>query len=189
MERLSMDEAFERIDDIREALESDACIIFPTDTIYGIGCKADSEKALLALRKLKDRWGKPYSIIAPGKDWIRERFDIEGRQDRLDKLPGPFTFVLTPREAFSRQLSSSGSVGVRIPDHPVSRFVEALGFPIVATSVNQAGLDPMTSPDQFSDERYARFEAAAFVIEDGVHEGPASTVIDLTGDRPVYVRM
>jgi L-threonylcarbamoyladenylate synthase len=189
MQRMSIGEAFDRIDELRASLENDGLIIFPTDTIYGIGCRADSESGLLALRTMKERWGKPLSIIAPSKAWIAERFDLNDHDAWLDKLPGAFTLVLTPNDAFPEQLSPSGSVGVRIPAHPIARLVEALGFALVATSVNRAGFSPLTHPDQFSDPAYQRFCEVAFVIEDGIKNGPASTVVDLTGERPVYVRM
>ena len=184
-----MSEALERVDEIRAALESDAIVIFPTDTIYGIGCLASSEAALLELRRLKDRWGKPFSLIAPSKAWIGEAFELNGHEDWLEKLPGGYTLVLEPKQPFSRQLSSNGKVGVRIPDHPIATLVSRLGVPLVATSVNPSGLDPLASLAELSDPRYARFASVAFSIDDGVKNGPASTVVDLTGARPVYLRM
>lgn len=189
MERLTMGEALERVDDIRAALERDGAIVFPTDTIYGIGCLASSEPGLLAVRALKDRWGKPFSIIAPSKAWIERAFELGSHGAWLDKLPGRYTLVLVPKKPFSGQLSSNGKVGVRIPDHPIAGLVERLGVPLVATSVNASGLDPLTSLDGLEDPRYARFAAVAFAIDDGPKMGPASTVVDLTGERPVYLRM
>lgn len=189
MERIGMDEALERADEIARLLGSDGLIIFPTDTIYGIGSSAFSEKGIASVRRLKERWGKPFSIIAPSKAWIVERFDLNGHENWLEKLPGPFTLVFEPKEAFSKQLSSSGAVGVRIPDHPISLLVERMGVPIVATSVNRSGFDPLTSLDEISKPGFERFGEVAFAIDNGVKDGPASTVVDLTGDRPVYMRM
>ena len=189
MEVISMLEALERSEEVKAVLEADGVIVFPTDTIYGVGSSAFSEKGLGVVRSLKERWGKPFSIIAPSKDWIRERFDLGRHEDWLGKLPGPFTLVFEPREPFSRQLSSSGAVGVRIPDHPIAALVEKMGVPLVATSVNRSGFDPLSSLDQLRESSYERFSKVAFAIDDGVKSGPASTVVDLTGERPVYVRM
>ena len=189
MERITMAEAFDRVDEIAEVLKDHGRIIFPTDTIYGIGSHAESEEGLLAVRSLKERWGKPFSIIAPSKRWIVERFDLNGHEQWLEKLPGPFTLVFTPRMPFPEQLSPMGTVGVRIPDHPIRSLVAQFGFPIVATSVNRAGFEPLSSFEQFSEPGYERFCEVRFAIEDGVKDASASTVIDLTGTRPVYVRM
>lgn len=183
-----MMEAFDAIDEIRSSLLNGDMCVFPTDTIYGVGVDARNEKALIRLRQIKKRWGKPYSIIAPSRDWIDETFETSGKKAWLDRLPGAYTLILKPKHMFSTQLSN-GNVGIRIPDHPISTFVSSLGFAIVATSVNQAGMEPLTHFEQFKDPRYADFECSRFAIEDGVLDSDPSTVIDLTGERPVYVRM
>ena len=189
MERLTMTQALEEHERIAVVLESGGLIVFPTDTIYGIGCHAHSTTGLEAVRSLKERWGKPMSIIAPSKDWIGERFELNTHTSWLDKLPGPLTLVLTPKEPFPDQLSAAGSVGVRIPAHPISELVSRFGFAIVATSVNRAGFEPLTHLGQLDEEAYARFADVSFAIDDGERAGPASTVVDLTHQRPVYVRM
>ncbi|MFT4307925.1 MAG: L-threonylcarbamoyladenylate synthase [Candidatus Woesearchaeota archaeon] len=189
MERLSMTQALDEYERIAAVLESGGLIIVPTDTIYGLCCHAYSEPGLAAIRSLKERWGKPMSIIAPSKEWIEEHFVLGTNRVWLDELPGRYTLVLTPREPFSEQLSVSGTVGVRIPDHPIARLVERLGFPIAASSVNRAGFEPLVSIDQLGDSAYERFGQVAFAIDDGVKEGPPSSVVDVTGERPVYVRM
>ena len=189
MERLSMAQALDEYERIAAVLESDGLIIVPTDTIYGLCCHAYSEAGLVAIRSLKERWGKPMSIIAPSKEWIAERFELNAHASWLDELPGRYTLVLTAKDAFPEQLSVSGTVGVRIPDHPIAQLVERFGFPIVATSVNRAGFEPLVSLDQLGESAYERFSQVAFAIDDGVKDGPASSVIDVTGERPVYVRM
>ena len=183
---MDINEALGRVDEIRSILEDDGLIVFPTDTIYGIGCHARSEKGLLDLRKRKDRWGKPFSIIVPSIEYLRKNFLVR-HEEWLDKLPGPYTFVFEAKEPFPKQLSPD-KVGVRIPDHPIKDLVAALGFPLVATSVNRSGMDPLSDPAQLGDAEYEAF-ADLLVIEDGIKDGPASTVVDLSGDRPVYLRM
>ena len=70
--------------------------VYPTDTIYGIGCDATNDKLVLKIRSIKKRDEKPFSIIAPSKDWIKNNFEII-HPEYLDKLPGPYTLVMKPK--------------------------------------------------------------------------------------------
>ena len=69
--------------------------IYPTDTIYGVGCDALNGVLVDRIRDLKGRYDLPFSVIAPSKEWIREQCVIDERaQEWLDKLPGPYTLIL-----------------------------------------------------------------------------------------------
>jgi len=126
-----------------------AVFIFPTDTIYGLGCNATNKKSVTRLRRIKGT-PKPFAIIAPSKKWIRENCEVDDEGERwLKKLPGKLTLVfkLKNKEAIAPNVSKSSTVGIRMPD---GWFYKKLKIPIVATSVNKSGKKYMTSLNDLS---------------------------------------
>jgi tRNA threonylcarbamoyl adenosine modification protein (Sua5/YciO/YrdC/YwlC family) len=150
--------------------------IYPTDTIYGIGCDATDEEAVAKLRKVKHRNDKPFSVIAPSKEWIIENCDV-GQKD-LERLPGPFTLIVKLKKSCVAKEVNLGmqTLGVRIPKHFISKFTAALGNPIVTTSVNMTGEDYMTDEDNLDDKIKPYVD---FMIYEGEKMGKPSTLIDL----------
>lgn len=115
-----------------------AVFIFPTDTIYGMGCNATNGPSVARLRRIKGT-KKPLAIIAPSKKWIRENCEVDDEGERwLKKLPGRLTliFKLKDKKAIATNVSRSSTVGIRMPE---GWFYKKLKIPIVATSVNIAG--------------------------------------------------
>jgi L-threonylcarbamoyladenylate synthase len=166
--------------EVLNAIKSGAILIYPTDTIYGIGCDATNEEAVIKLRKLKARAGhKPFSVIAPNKNWILEHcivLDV----DILNKLPGPYTLIFKPTKSMDLAKSineSEDTVGVRIPDHWFSNIISEAGIPFVTTSVNISDESHMIKlediPESFK-------ENVAFVIYEGEINGTPSTKINLS---------
>tara|TARA_Y100000310_G_scaffold62055_2_gene57319 strand:- start:337 stop:885 length:549 start_codon:yes stop_codon:yes gene_type:complete len=149
--------------------------IYPTDTIYGIGCNALIEGSVEKIRKIKKRDTNPFSVIAPSKDWIIENCSVEN----LDKLPGKYTLILKiKRDCVVKGVNPElDTLGVRIPDHWISKFANRLGLPIITTSVNQAGEKYMTSLNDLDKEIKNEVD---FMVDTGVlNEGP-SQIIDTT---------
>lgn len=110
-------------------------IIYPTDTIYGIGCNALDEKLVDKIREIKRRDKKPFSVIAPNKKWIRDNFFVS--ENELDKLPGRYTLILKmKKKVVADNVSFSDKLGVRIPKHEISKIVEKANVPFITTSVN-----------------------------------------------------
>ena len=71
-----------------------AVFIYPTDTIYGIGCNAENEEAVKKIRDAKNRSKAPFSVIAPSIDWIKENCEVtETAEEWLEKFPGPYTLI------------------------------------------------------------------------------------------------
>lgn len=169
---LSKGDAFNSIGKIR----SGAVFIYPTDTIYGIGCDALNSESVLRIRALKGREIKPFSVIAPSLSWIFENCVVSPvAKEWLSKLPGPYTFILPLKKQAVAKEVCSGSIGVRIPNHWISELVNSFGKPIVTTSVNKSGfpfLSELKDLESFG---------ADFVIFDGPVGGSPSSVIDLTG--------
>ncbi len=159
-----------------------ACI-YPTDTIYGIGCDATNTKAVKHIYHIKRRKDKPLSIIAPSKQWILDNCIINARVKKwIAKLPGKYTLILKlkNKKAVSKLVHLGDyTVGVRIPKHWFSRVVAQYGKPFVTTSVNISGKASMTS---LSDVHANVKEQVAFIIFEGIKAVHPSVLIDLRND-------
>ncbi len=125
----------------KTALSADGILIYPTDTLYGLGCNALSEKAVGKIYSLKQREaGKPLSIIVSDFPMLLEYCHVTASQEKIlhSLLPGPYTFILPLRGKLP--VSPSLSVGVRVPEHQFMRQIsKELKMPIVSTSANISG--------------------------------------------------
>ncbi|MFH2021325.1 MAG: L-threonylcarbamoyladenylate synthase [archaeon] len=179
MQIVSKQEFLERADEFHSKILEGAVFIYPTDTIYGIGCNALLGDAVMRIRTLKERDEKPFSVIAPSKEWIRENCEILFPEE-LNKLPGPYTFVMKIKEKCVSKETNAGlaTLGVRIPDHWFSEFVEKMNIPVITTSVNKSGADYMTDMDNCNKEILKKVD---FIIYEGKKSGRPSTMIIMTG--------
>lgn len=180
METLTKTELQLHFAEIAEQISKGAVFIYPTDTIYGIGCNALDEKAVAKIRKLKERPTNPFSIIIPSKEWITENCMItkEGKE-WIAKLPGPYTliFKLKNKNAIAKGVNQGEeTIGIRIPDHWFSNMVQKLGFPIVTTSANRSGKAFMTS---LEDLNPIIKEGVDFIIYEGEKKGRPSKIVNL----------
>ncbi len=157
-----------------------AVFIYPTDTIYGIGCNATNELAVQRVRAIKQRAGMPFSVIAPSKRWIFENCDVTIEGEKwLDRLPGPFTLVfrLKNTSAVAAAVNMNGAtLGVRIPRHWASEIVAELGFPVVSTSANLSSEPYMTSIEDLDNRVKQKVD---FIVYEGEKRGRPSTVVKL----------
>jgi tRNA threonylcarbamoyl adenosine modification protein (Sua5/YciO/YrdC/YwlC family) len=181
----------------REELQSDekliemlkkSVFVYPTDTIYGIGCDAMSNNAVKRVREIKGREMKPFSVIAPDKGWIFENCIVsEKAKEWIDKLPGAYTFIfkLKNRGAVAENVSLGETIGIRIPKHWISEVVSKLGVPIVTTSANLTGKPFMTSLDDLDESIKEKVD---FIIYEDGKKGTPSSVIDLTGNETKVLR-
>lgn len=163
-----------------EVITNGTPFIHPTDTIYGLGCSAQDPRAVKHLRDIKGRQQNPFSIIAPSKSWIKNHCHVTPEVEKwLEKLPGPYTLILKCNGGVAPNVAPGiETLGIRIPDHWFSSFVEELGIPIVTTSANKAGGDFMTSLDNLDDGVSNHVE---FIVFEGEKHGRPSTLVDLTG--------
>jgi L-threonylcarbamoyladenylate synthase len=113
--------------------------IYPTDTIYGIGCDATNEASVNKIKEIKGRdKDKPLSIIAPNFKWIEEKFIVD--VDLNKYLPGAYTIILKRKNPeFLKWISSNDSIGIRIPANKFTKEIQKAGKPFVTTSVNLSG--------------------------------------------------
>ena len=161
--------------DFVEDMKHGAVFIYPTDTIYGLGCDAMNGESVALIKNLKYRdKDKPMSIIAPSGDWIKEHCVVEDKL--IEKyLPGPYTLILKKKDAeFMKDVSSNDSLGIRIPDCEFTKFVEKAGVPFITTSVNFAG-EPFAI--KISDIDSKILDAADIVIGVGELDGRPSTIV------------
>ncbi|MBP7859865.1 Sua5/YciO/YrdC/YwlC family protein [Patescibacteria group bacterium] len=168
-----------------------AIFIYPTDTIYGIGCNAYDKAAVSKIQTLKNRNEKPFSIIAPSKKWIIENFNFNNSDESfLNKLPGKYTLILNKKNIsnFTPPVGTESSVGVRLPKGAISEFAKYCNIPIVTTSVNIAGSPFLTNPTQIlENKKFSNFKKVDFIIDRGEINNSPSTLIDLTGIEPIYI--
>lgn len=177
-----------------EALKTGAVIIYPTDTIYGIGCDIYSQKAIEKICKIKQIQSKnaQFSFICSDLSAISKYTKtISTPTFRILKniLPGPYTCILEASKEVPKILKTKrDTVGIRVPDHPICQhIIESLGNPIVSTSLPEIeDVDYLTDPEVI-EEYYGHL--VDFVVDGGIGHILASTVVDFTGGIPEVIRL
>ena len=178
-----------------DTLKKGGLIIFPTDTVYSMGCDLYNKKALSELAKLKGvKPGKAnFSIICHDLSNLSEYVKhIDRPTFKLLKqhLPGPFTFILNATTEVSRLFDSNKhEIGIRIPDNAIIlEIVKELRNPVATTSLHNEG----DEIQEYFTDPYAIYEkyddTVDLIIDGGYGHLDGSTVIDCTGDEPVVVR-
>ncbi len=183
------------INQAANVLKKGGIIIFPTDSVYAMGCDLYNKNALAKLAKLKGvKLNKArFSIICHNlSDLSNYVKQIDRPTFKLLKqhLPGPFTFILTATNEIPKLFDSNRKdIGVRIPNNQIIlKITEALGKPIATTSLHD---DEDTFLDYFNDpnEIYQRFDDEVdLVVDGGYGKLHASTIIDCTSGAPVIIR-
>ncbi len=175
--------------EISDLIKSGKVFVHPTDTIYGIGCDATNSEAVKKVRMIKKRCERPFSVIAPSTDWIKENCELgKSSEVWLDKLPGPYTFILKLKNKNSIVPETNNgmeTVGVRIPDHWTTELAAELGIPLITTSANVMGEDYMKDMESLDVGIKSKVD---FILYEGEKSGSPSKVIDLTFEEPVTLR-
>ena len=188
MKVLSRQEFNAAREDIYEKIMSGAVFIYPTDTIYGIGCDARDADAVRKIRRLKERSYTPFSVIAPSKDWIREHCEVSKHGEGwISRLPGPYTLIFRKKDGCVAEdvAPNLKTIGIRMPDHWFMAHIAELEIPIVTTSVNKHGEQYMTSLDDL-DEGIGK--GVDFVIYEGERNGRPSRLVDLSDSFKIIER-
>ncbi|MEO5571874.1 MAG: L-threonylcarbamoyladenylate synthase [Bacteroidia bacterium] len=177
-----------------DVLKKDGIIIFPTDTVYAIGCNIYSNKAIEKISRLKNV--KPekanFSFICSDLSHISDftrPFDRSIYKMLNRSLPGPFTFILNASSAVPAIFKNNKkTIGIRIPDHQIPlNIIKELGNPIMSTSLHNEDeiMDYLTDPAEI----FEKFENIVDLIIDGGYGGiEPSTIVDCTGMVSVIVR-
>jgi len=178
---------------IVEVLRKGGIIIYPTDTVYGLGCDITNAKAVEKVARIKGVKVEKnnFSFICSDLSHISDYTKpISSSVFKLMKknLPGPFTFILDANNNLPKYFKGKKTVGIRVPNNNIIReIVRELGNPILSTSVHDEDeiIEYITDPELIY-EKYQ--EVAEIVIDGGYGELIPSTIIDCTGDEMVIVR-
>jgi tRNA threonylcarbamoyl adenosine modification protein (Sua5/YciO/YrdC/YwlC family) len=140
-----------------EVLRGGGVIIYPTDTVYGLGCDITSKSAVERIQRIKGRdTRKPMSFVCADLNDISHYAHVSNFAYRILRrlLPGAYTFVLPATKETPKILrSKQKTVGIRIPDHTVSTsLVSQLGRPLLSTSANRSEQDAITDPYELKEE-------------------------------------
>ncbi len=182
----------ELIEEVVSTLKQGGLIIFPTDTVYGLGCDLKNNKALERVAMLKGvklekaTFSFIFNNLSHLSDYVKQlnstTFKILKRT-----LPGPYTFILPGSNTLPKVFKKKKTVGIRIPDNNIVRsIVETLGNPIVSTSIKDDDeiLEYITDPELIFEKWEKKVD---LVIDGGYGDNYASTVVDLI-DAPVVIR-
>lgn len=166
-----------------ESIKNGLIFIYPTDTIYGLGCNATNNISVKKIREIKLRYEKPFSVLIPHTNWIDRHCLIDEDQRKLihSKLPGPYTFFVNIKntECVSESVNpeqKNQTLGIRIPANWFSKIVQKSDVPFITTSVNTSGKPFMKSVDDLD---IAIKEKVDIIIYDGPINGKESQKIDL----------
>lgn len=181
------------IQKIVKILKDGGLIIYPTDTVYGLGCDITNTKALERIAKIKGvKLEKAnFSFVCNDLSNISEyvkNLDTSSFKILKRSLPGPYTFILEGNNNLPKEFKKKKTVGIRVPDNSiVLELVKQLGNPIVSTSIYDEDevIEYTTDPELIFEKWQQKVEA---VIDGGYGDNVASTIIDLTGSEPEVLR-
>ena len=185
------------IEKIVSALRSGAVMLYPTDTVYAIGCDLSVKSALQKVRQIKQLSNdKPLTFLCSSLSNIAQYAKVSDRAYRIMKhlIPGPYTFLLPATKLVPKLVMSPKrkTTGIRVPDQVICQeLLQNLGNPIVSSSAHL--------PDEEGDfptiglEKVRLFDAldslVDIIIDDGIEPGfEVSTILDFTEEEPVVVR-
>ncbi len=180
------------IEKIVSILKDGGLIIYPTDTVYAIGCDALNVRAVEKICKIKDinPLKSNLSIICYDLSNISEYAKVDNTTFKLMRknLPGPFTFILNTTSSLPKIYKNKKTVGIRIPDNNIIReLVRYLGNPILTTSIKDDDqvVEYTTDPELI----FEKYENMVDIVIDGGYGGiEPSTIVDCTNDEPEIIR-
>ncbi|HEY9612833.1 L-threonylcarbamoyladenylate synthase [Allocoleopsis sp.] len=186
-----------RIEEIKEALQNGAVMLYPTDTVYAIGCDLNVKSAVERVRRLKQLSNdKPLTFLCSSLSNIAQYAWVSDSAYRIMKslIPGPYTFVLPATKLVPRLVMNPKrrTSGIRVPDHPVCQsLLLALGNPIISTSAHLPDENGKTPAVDLEQARlFDEFDSLVdIIVDDGKKPGfQVSTIVDMTEQEPVILR-
>jgi|SRR6056297_15569 len=182
-----------QVQKVVDVLRKGGLVIYPTDTVYGLGCDITNSKALQRIARIKGvklekaNWSFICADLSNLSDYVRQ---IDSPTFKILKrtLPGPYTFILPGNNNLPKDFKKKKTVGIRVPDNAIARaLVTGLGHPIVSTSIRDDDdvLEYTTDPELIFEKWQNLVD---IVIDGGYGDNVASTIIDLSGDEPEVIR-
>ncbi len=182
-----------RIKEVVSILKKGGLIIYPSDTVYALGCDISNTKALEKIARIKGvklekaNFSFVCSDLSNLSDYVKQ-IDTPTFKILKRALPGPYTFILPGNNNLPKVFKKKKEVGIRVPDNQiVNQLVQELGNPIISTSIKDEDeiIEYTTDPELI----YEKWNNLVDVVIDGGFGGNvASTVIDLTNDEPQIIR-
>ncbi|MBA6156568.1 threonylcarbamoyl-AMP synthase [Tenacibaculum sp. S7007] len=178
---------------IVKVLQNGGLVIYPTDTVYGLGCDITNTKALEKVAKIKgvklekSNFSFVCNNLSHLSDYVKQ-IDTATYKILKRALPGPYTFILPGSNSLPKVFKKRKTVGIRVPDNNIARaIVEALGNPIVSTSIHDEDevIEYTTDPELIFEKWQNTVDV---VVDGGFGDNHASTVIDLTEGEPEVIR-
>lgn len=176
-----------------KVLKEGGLIIYPTDTVYGLGCDITNSRALERIAKIKGiklekaNFSFVCSDLSNLSDYVKQ---IDTRTFKLLKkaLPGAYTFILPGNNNLPKEFKKKTTVGIRVPDNSIAlEIVRQLGNPIVSTSIyDEDDVIEYTTDPELIFEKWQNL--VDVVIDGGYGDNQPSTIIDLSGHEPVLIR-
>lgn len=193
---LSNQDQINRIAEIAaEILKNKGVVVYPTDTLYGLGANAFNEDAIAKIQKIKkqDR-DKPISVVVKDIKTARRIACIDLKVEKiLNRIwPGPITVVLRKKDVIPYILTGAGeTVAVRISDNKfIAALMEKIDFPITATSANISGENNLLKPEEIVEKLGGEKTSPDLFVNTGeIKNSTASTIVDLTAGVPKIIRM
>ena len=176
-----------------DVLKNGGLVIYPTDTVYGLGCDITNTKALERIAKIKGvKLEKAnFSFICHDlsnlSDYVKQ-IDTATFKILKRALPGAYTFILPGNNDLPKDFRKKKTVGIRVPQNNIAlQIVEMLGNPIVSTSIKDEDdvIEYSTDPELIFEKWQNKVD---LIIDGGYGDNVASTIIDLTGDEPEVIR-
>ena len=176
-----------------DVLKRGGLVIYPTDTVYGLGCDATNLKAVEKIAKIKGvkLEKSKFSFICKDlsnlSDYVKQ---IDSTTFKILKraLPGPYTFILPSSKKLPHPFKKRKTIGIRVPDNPITlEIVEQLGNPLISSSIRDEDIvvEYTTDPELILEKWKNTVD---LVVDGGYGSNEASTIIDLSQGAPVVVR-
>ena len=174
------------ISEARNALKNGSIIIYPTDTVWGIGCDPFNQKSVDNLFKIKAKKEDGLSILINDKKMIFEYCLVKEKHiKKIERLlPGPVTLILKSKTEFAKGVTKNGNIAIRIPNNKTSISLVKEN-PIITTSANMHG---EKIAENIDDARES-FGNSCIYLDGEMPTGIESTIIDLTKDMPKIIRI
>ncbi|MFQ6050353.1 MAG: L-threonylcarbamoyladenylate synthase [Candidatus Hydrothermarchaeota archaeon] len=169
-----------------KTIKKKGIVVYPTDTVYGLGTLALDEECVRNIYKIKKRY-KPVSIAVSDVEMAKKYGDMNLPERFLNLLPGPYTF-LVKKKPIVPDILTSGSpiVGIRIPNSVFCKeLIDKVGEPITTTSANISGGNEYTDPERIEKIFNKKVD---LIIDMGKLQGEPSTIVDFSSEEPKIVR-
>ena len=174
------------INEAKKAIQNGKIVIYPTDTVWGMGCDPFSQKAVDELFRIKGKKTDGLSIMLNNVNLIYDFCEVNKKAKKIveEFLPGPITLILKSKKDFAKGVTRNGNIAIRIPLNKTALDLAA-NQPIITTSVNLHGEKNARNLDEAKE----KFGSNCYYLDGKEPKGIESTIIDLTENKPEITRI